>query len=215
MGRGGRGRSSQLPTGQDLGNTKVSELEQTPRRHEDVLGLQIPVQDLTVVNVLHGEADLHEPVDDRALVQQLATPLLQDIVQVAFGAPFHHNVQLAVLDEALVAGDNVGVLERLEDLKRPRGPQISRGPANRGAPSPSTHLDLLHGSLLLRLGHARHVDLLDHKLLPIRLARDQDRLRRQCMVSPGGPAPCTPLDAQDKTLLALPKDPWPSTCPRT
>lgn len=76
------------------------------------------MKNLAVVHVLHGQTDLHEPINNGLLGQQLSPPLFENVVQVALRAPFHHNAKLAIVDETLVTRHNVRVLERLKDLDR-------------------------------------------------------------------------------------------------
>ena len=60
------------------GNAEIAEFEELGRGHEDVLGLEVAVEDLVLVEVGEGEHDLHEEVADRLLVEQalgLSLPL--------------------------------------------------------------------------------------------------------------------------------------------
>jgi len=48
-------------------NSEVADLYRPVLVHENVLGLQVTMQDLTVVYVLDGQSHLHEPVEDLVL----------------------------------------------------------------------------------------------------------------------------------------------------
>ena len=73
------------------------------------------MQDLAVVHVLERQADLHEPVDDLLLIEELAAAGLEQACQVAALGKGHDNAQLALVLEALAVLDDVGVLERAQD----------------------------------------------------------------------------------------------------
>lgn len=50
---------------------------------EDVLSLEVAMQNLSVVDVLEAETDLHKPVENLPLGQQAAAPGLYDRGEVA------------------------------------------------------------------------------------------------------------------------------------
>jgi hypothetical protein len=66
---------------------------------EDVLRLDVAVQHLAVVHVLHGQAELHKVVEDEVLRQQLAGSrrLLEQVVKVSALREVHDDVELAHL----------------------------------------------------------------------------------------------------------------------
>lgn len=49
---------------QNPGNTKVSNLNLISLGHEDVLGFQISMQNLAIMNMLYSQSHLNEPVKD-------------------------------------------------------------------------------------------------------------------------------------------------------
>lgn len=49
---------------EDSRDTEISDLDLIRLRHEYVLGLQITMQDLAIVDVLDSQAHLHEPVEN-------------------------------------------------------------------------------------------------------------------------------------------------------
>lgn len=64
-----------------------------------ILRLDVAVQDLAVVDVLHGEAELHKVVEHLRL-GQVARPLrLQQASKVATLGVVHHDVEHACLEE--------------------------------------------------------------------------------------------------------------------
>ena len=91
--------------------SKVPDLDLSLRRHEDILLLQISVQDPLVVNMLNGQAHLHEPVQNLVLGDQLLHLLLilDFLVHVAAVRVVHHDAQVLVVHETLSVGDDVGV----------------------------------------------------------------------------------------------------------
>jgi hypothetical protein len=49
---------------EDSSDTEISNLDLVSLSHEDVLGLQVTMQNLPIVNVLYSKAHLDEPVED-------------------------------------------------------------------------------------------------------------------------------------------------------
>jgi hypothetical protein len=67
-----------------LGHAEVAHLEQLPARsEEDVLSLEVAVQNLAVVHVLHGQAQLYEHVEDSRLTQRTSPLAFYQLVQVS------------------------------------------------------------------------------------------------------------------------------------
>ena len=56
---------------QSFRDAKVSQFEELRGGHEDVLGLEVAVEDLVLVQVRQGESDLDEKVSDGFLVEIL------------------------------------------------------------------------------------------------------------------------------------------------
>lgn len=52
---------------EDSGNAEITDLDLVRLGHEDVLGLEIAVKNLPVMNVLDGKAHLHKPVKNLVL----------------------------------------------------------------------------------------------------------------------------------------------------
>ena len=96
-----------------LSDAKVSKLYYAVGREEDVLALQITVQNLAVVHVLEREAQLHKPIQNLVLRQQLrrgeASLLLQASVQIAAVGKVHDDVEVGFVVEALLERDDVRV----------------------------------------------------------------------------------------------------------
>lgn len=108
-----------------LGDAEVPQLDEVlldavVLLEEEVLGLEIPVQDFLVVEVVDGEGDLGEPVEDLRLGEVLALLLhVFDFgVHVAEFAVDHDDAEVAlVVGEGVLVGDDVDVPEFLEDLE--------------------------------------------------------------------------------------------------
>lgn len=75
------------------------------------------MQHLAIVDVLQTEAHLREPVQNTILREEDPFLALQALVQVAAGAVVHHDAQPTALGEGLVAGDDVGMMQRAEELR--------------------------------------------------------------------------------------------------
>mmetsp|Transcript_129152 Transcript_129152/g.294758 ORF Transcript_129152/g.294758 Transcript_129152/m.294758 type:complete len:208 (-) Transcript_129152:90-713(-) len=130
---------------QDTGNTKITHLDSAVSRttEENILCLQIPVQDVSVVHVLECQTDLGEPAEDLALGKKASRllPLLDALVQIASIRKVHHYEKLPILDVRLLVGDDERVAE------------------------PGEYPDLISGLVLLLGIHSRDIDLLLDKRL--------------------------------------------------
>lgn len=74
------------------------------------------MQNVTVMNMLDGQANLDKPIENH-LFGYRALLLLEVSPKITKTTIVHHNTKCGAFDEALVACDNVGVLERLEQLQ--------------------------------------------------------------------------------------------------
>ena len=59
----------------DASDSEITELDDVLLGEEDVLALDIAMQNLSVMHVLHSQANLSEPVHDLGL-REVATPLI-------------------------------------------------------------------------------------------------------------------------------------------
>lgn len=57
---------------EDLCDSKITDLDNTLFSQEDILGLEVSVNDLPVVNVLHAQANLSKPVEHLRFGEVLA-----------------------------------------------------------------------------------------------------------------------------------------------
>lgn len=110
--------------GEDPRLAEVTDLQQTVLHHENVHGLQVPMNDLAVVAVLQAEANHREPPHDLVLAEVLDRTtcfillylLVDDFLQVTTVAVLHDDFQVAVLRlEYVVDTDDVGVRHTLHD----------------------------------------------------------------------------------------------------
>jgi hypothetical protein len=104
-----------LITGEHLGDAQVADLNLLVFIHEDVEGLDVPVQDLTLVDVLQSHADLDEQLPNALLFQRLFILKLEVVRQVARVAELHHDIQRVLLDEGFAVSDDEGVNELAHD----------------------------------------------------------------------------------------------------
>mmetsp|Transcript_22262 Transcript_22262/g.56637 ORF Transcript_22262/g.56637 Transcript_22262/m.56637 type:complete len:323 (-) Transcript_22262:231-1199(-) len=116
--RAHRGHRLQRARGEVARQPQVAQLEGAVSRHKDVAGLEVAVHHAPVVHVLHGVADLREEGPHLAGLEAAARrrALPQQVAQVARLGPLQDDDQLVVLDERVVALDDVGVLQALQDL---------------------------------------------------------------------------------------------------
>eukprot|EP00982_Pelagococcus_subviridis_P015742 31422-Pelagococcus_subviridis.AAC.21 len=84
---------------------------------EDVLRLQVPVQRVVRVQVLHAQDDLREPVQHDALGDAPSSLLVpsQQAREVAAGAVRHRDVHAPAVDEGLRALEHARVVRALHD----------------------------------------------------------------------------------------------------
>lgn len=78
---------------------------------EYVFGLDIPVQDVLSVHVLHGLTDLPHDILHRLLIQTLALHL-QGVVEVLSEAGLEEEVDIVLVDVVLVQLDDVRVVQK-------------------------------------------------------------------------------------------------------
>lgn len=97
---------------------EVAHLDLALAVKEYVLRLQVPVQYLAVVDVLDGQRDLHEPVQDGVLGEALPVRLLlgDHLEHVAAVRLVHHDAQAPLVHERLALGHDLGVPHRLEHM---------------------------------------------------------------------------------------------------
>jgi hypothetical protein len=100
----------------DLGRPEAPQLEVAVPGEEDVFGSDIPMDDFPGVQVLEGQQQLQDPLGDGFLRQGgLVFPNQPpDVVgQVALLAVFLDQVDVVLLDDDVVEGHDVGVLDAL------------------------------------------------------------------------------------------------------
>jgi len=104
---------------QHLRDSEIAELDAVVG-DEDVGSFEVAVQDAFVVHVEDGEGDLRGPVDHLRLFQFPAALqfllLYDELVEVSAGAELHDDVEFLAFDDGLAVGDDVGVLEGLQEF---------------------------------------------------------------------------------------------------
>ena len=81
---------------------------------KDVLGLEVAVQDIVVVHILHSVADLLDDQPDLVLGE--AALLFEVVVHVPVGAELQQQVEVVVFDENGVELGDVWVVQEGLDL---------------------------------------------------------------------------------------------------
>ena len=96
-----------------LRNTEIAQLNRIALGQENVLRFNIPMQNLTTVDVIKGKAQLHEPVHDFSFRKLFVFRFLFPHVkrQVAMLAVLHNNYQNTFFDERVLVGHDVWVIE--------------------------------------------------------------------------------------------------------
>ena len=145
-----RGRA--LAGADELGDPEIEQRRHALGRHQDVAGLQVPVDDEVLVGVLHRRADL--PEEPEAVADREAA--LPAVVEQRNACDvLHHEVRLALLGRAAVdQPSDAGVLQRGRDLAL-----VSEPLQDLRARHPGAHE--LDGDLLLELvvGAPRQIHL--------------------------------------------------------
>ena len=123
-----------------LGNAKVAESNVTISHDENIGSLEIAVEDLTRVNVAECRPELQKVPPNSRLREALAPAptVLDQAREIAAAAALHDDVERPWLYERIVVLDNVLVLQGCQQMYLP------------------------DGILLLILGHAADVALLDY-----------------------------------------------------
>lgn len=103
---------------QHPGNAKVPNLDQALLGQEYVLALDVAMQYLSVVDVLHAEANLGEPVQDLVL-RKIPSPLLLYLLgEVAAIGKVHDDAKVTFFGLVrFPESHDVGMVEYFEDLR--------------------------------------------------------------------------------------------------
>lgn len=99
-------------------DTKITEFDDSLFRQEHILALDISMQDLPVVNMLHAKTNLGEPVKDLRLREVSALLLLNSSSQISTIRVVHHDTQVAFLGLVrLPEPDDIWMIEYLQNLR--------------------------------------------------------------------------------------------------
>ena len=117
VGRADGGGGELVGSSEHFAHAEIAKLAPSVGGEKDVLRLEVAVEHLAIVDVLQPEKYLGEPVHDRGLGEGSTSLRLDSLVQVAAGAVVLHDAQLAALGEGLETGDDVGVMQRAQELR--------------------------------------------------------------------------------------------------
>jgi len=95
---------------------EVAQLYEALLGEEDVRWLDVAVDDLVLMQVEHGQKQLDEPVEHLTLLEEQRALRLDLLLQVAALRELHHNAEHLLVLENVVEGDDVRVLQLLQDL---------------------------------------------------------------------------------------------------
>ncbi len=104
---------------EDSRDTEISYLDLISLCHEDVLGLQITMQNLSIVDVFYCQAHLDEPVEDLVFgVCDLANFLLISnfSIKIAPIGIVHHNAQTFFIHKRFFVRDNIWMSHGFQDV---------------------------------------------------------------------------------------------------
>ena len=83
-----------------LGHTEIANFDEVSTCTEkDVLGFEVTMQQLAIMNVLHCQAQLYEECHHTVLGNEVAMLALHKGVEITARAVIHHDAQLAALNE--------------------------------------------------------------------------------------------------------------------
>lgn len=89
-----------------FGNPKVADFDDSILANHDIISLQIPMQNFTIMHVFHSQKDLREPVNYFALFEKLKRlflalrghkPVVDDLVKILAISKLHDDVLQATL----------------------------------------------------------------------------------------------------------------------
>lgn len=102
----------------ELGDAEVADLHLVAGSDEDVVGLEVAVQDLLLVDVLEAQRQLDEPLEHLRLPQRtpLRAPPLQVLLQVAPLSVLHNDADRLALHKRLQVSHHVAVVHLLHQL---------------------------------------------------------------------------------------------------
>jgi hypothetical protein len=101
-------------------NAKVPNLDVILGVKEEVESLDVPVDDLLLVDVAEAEERLNEVAPDKVLWQALCPfclVLLDELGEAAFGGELHNDIEdvLVLVNEAIIVLDDVRVIQLSEN----------------------------------------------------------------------------------------------------
>ena len=105
---------------QNFRNAEVTQLHHKVLRQENVLVLDIAMQNIVFVDVLHAETNLGKIVEDLVLGERLIPrlALIDQLIKAALLGILHHNVPLILLvSVGATVRDDVWVVENLQNLR--------------------------------------------------------------------------------------------------
>jgi len=80
-----------------LGNAKVADLDNALLRQKHILSLQISVNNFSVMDVFHSQANLGEPVEYLAFGYRTPSLLLDPLLEITSVSKVHDNAKLSLL----------------------------------------------------------------------------------------------------------------------
>lgn len=148
----------------DFCNTKITQLHDTILHEKYVSGLEISMQNFPIMTVLHGEANLSEPVEDGVLREQIISTsflcFFDFASEISSICIVHNNAQLSFLSFIdFPEMNDIGMVENLQNLR------------------------FLDSIFLFLLRHAGNINLLDHSITAIALCLHQKCLTKRALAN--------------------------------
>ncbi len=102
----------------DPTNTKISNLERALRINKNILRLQVPMEDLPLMQIINTKQHLHHQINNQVLLQQLMTflPGFDINRQIPELTIVHDHREGLLGEEVFFEGKDVGVQEVPVDL---------------------------------------------------------------------------------------------------
>ena len=97
---------------QYFSDSEIADLDKALLSHEDILTFKVTVNYFAIMNVLHSEAYLSEPIEDLVLRERSTALVLDPFLQITTVAVVHDDAKLASLSfEDLNKGHDVRMIE--------------------------------------------------------------------------------------------------------
>ena len=98
-------------------NTEITKLDNALLCHEHILALDVSVQNLSVMHMLHAQTNLSKPIQNLGLRKVSPFLVLDSLGQITTIGIVHHDAEVTFFGfVGFAESHNVGMIEDLENL---------------------------------------------------------------------------------------------------